>query len=713
MFDPIAPIAQIKNEEVEVEPSRQNVVFTDIDDEDEDRLPLGFKPVELDDDQREEILDLITSEIDAIIQERQDLDLEEEWQENQDQYDGILATKVYPSDKSSNFNFPITADAVDTLFAQTERGIFFNTPIIGVEPAPFEAHTEEPGIDVEISEKKEQFIDFKSTNDVPVKSGSELGRFQSCLHGNGFMRLSWLYKTEPQYDEETYKGLEHLERFKKNYPDWEDDKEMKKRVAKLEKDKTVNVEVEYDAIVHNDPIPESVDINDFLIHPMVKDLQSAHFLAERQSITGDEIIMEVENKFFREECLKEIKGTDPGFQGEDDETTSNKFHNTDFEIFRVSFKHSFDPKKPQKRYLAIVLYDKEKSSKRCLLQMFYYPWWHNRWDYIHIYISPKRKKGLYRDGLALALRDPQALANISLDVMVDSAIAEVVPSWLARKGAKKQVGGELAKGHYAGVVYYLENTDTDLKKMEVGGRNIQFMEHILSTAEGMGQRRSGISGGQSGRETPQDPNAPGNKTLALLQQAGIRIAPMLDRMQESLFREFAYQLIQLYYQFKPNGEQYRIIDDSGQIAFPNLTRDELRRREHYTPMGSVEYLDKGDEIQKNNLLLKLSLEHPDVRSFPPMRRFMLKELVKSLGTPYRRKLNKIVPTEEQMNQLERERARQAVQNEMAARQQEQAVQGQMSKDHMRVNELLQQGMTPEQAKAIAMQEGGIKGNGAM
>lgn len=714
MPPPVPQTTAIKNEEPELEPSRQNVVFTDIDEDEENKLPLGFKVVELDDDQRDDILALITTEIDTIIREREDLGLEEEWQENQDQYDGILPPKEYPSEKSANFNFPITADIVDTLFAQTERGIFFNTPIIGVEPAPFEAHEEEPGIDVGISEKKEEFLDFKLTNDVPIKSGSEFARFQACLHGNGFMRLSWLYKTEPQYDEEKYEGVKDLERFKRNYPDWEDDKEMKKRVAKLEKDKTVNVEVEYDAIVHNDPIPESVDIHDFIIHPMVKDLQSAQFIAERQSMSGDEILREVGNKFFRKTVLEEIKANNSEFQNTSvDEKQANKFHNTDFEIFRVCFKHSFDSDEPQKRYLAFVLYDREKSTRKCLLQMFYYPWWHTRWDYMHVYIAPKRRKGLYRDGLAMMVRDPQALANVSLDIMVDSGVSEVFPTFKARKAAKKQVAGELSKGYYAGVVYYLENPDTDLQAFEVGGRNIQFMEHILAGAERMSQLRSGIGSGLSGRNLPQDPNAPAAKESLLLGQASIRIGPFLDRMQESLFRETAYQLIQLYYQFKPSGARYRVVDEEGQVAFPNLTRDELRRREHYTPMGSAEYLDKGDEFQKTQLLLKLSLEHPDIRGYAPARRFALKEVFKSLGTPYQRKINKIVPTEEVMNRLEMERTREALRQEMAAREQEQGIKQQEGQIRMRTQQLLGEGLTPEQAKATVMQEFGIKGNGAV
>ena len=703
-----------KIEDIELDPLRQNVVFTDIEDDEEDKLPIGFKPVELDNEQHDQILDLITNNIEEIIRSRQDEGLEEDWQANQDQYDGILPTKEYPSERSANFNFPITADVVDTLFAQTERGIFFNTPIVGVEPAPFEAHEEEPGIDVEISEKKEEFLDFKFTDDVPIKSGSEFARFQACLHGNGFMRLSWLYKTEPQYDEEKYEGLKDIEKFKKNYPDWVDEPEMVKRMRKLEKDKTVNVEVEYDVVVHNDPIPESVDINDFIIHPLVKDLQSAGFIAERQSMTGDEILREVKNKFFRKDCIDKIKENNAEFQSDtEDEKTSNKFHNTDFEIFRVCFKHSFDPKQPQKRYLAFVLYDREKSTRKCLLQIFYYPWWHNRWDYIDVYISPKRRKGIYRDGLAIMLRDPQALANVSLDIMVDSGISQVIPSFKGRKGNKKQISGELSKGHYAGVIYWLDNPETDLINLEVGGRNIQFMEHILAGAERMSQLRSGIGSGLSGRNLPQDPNAPAAKESLLLGQASIRIGPFLDRMQESLFRETAYQTIQLYYQFQPSGVRYRVLGGAGQMAFPTLTRDELRKREHYTPMGSAEYLDQGDKLQKDQLVVKLSLEHPDLRGFAPARRFMLKEIIKDLGTPYRRKLNKIVPTEEQMNRMELERTREALRQEMAAREQEQGMQQQEGKIRMRTQQLLGEGLTPDQAKATVMQEFGIKGNGAV
>ena len=696
--------------------SRTNVILTEIDEDDVSDLPLGFKPVKLTSDQATEILELVTKEIDRLYQVRQDLGLEEEWRDNQDQYDGILPPKEYPSEHSSNFNVPITADKVDTLFAQTEKAMFFMKPIIGIEPAPFEAHEEEPGIDVDISEKKEEFLDFVMVNEVPVKEGSELSRFQACLHGTGWMRCPFVYLTEPQADEEIYKGRNDLEKFIKNYPDPEAAKKTKsqyeKYLKRLLSDETVSFEVEYDAVIHNGPLPRSIDIFDFLIDPLIRDAKKAQFTAEKQCLFGDDILREVENKIFRKDVVEQLQN-DPRFQTTENIEFFNLFPNTEFDVYEVNLKHSFKKNEQQKRYKVFVLYDREKAGRKALLQMFHYPWWHNRWDAFPVYISPKRRKGIYRDGLALILRDSQLLANIAHDIMLDSAITQVVPSWRGRKSNKKQIAGEISKGFYAGVIYWLDNPETDLIPNEAGGRNLSFMANIQANAERMADLRSGITAGLSGRELPQDPNAPGNKTAALIQQSNIRIGPALDRLQETLMRELAYQIIQLYYQFKPSGVRYKSVDSKGLPAFPTLTRDELRRREYYTPMGTAEILDSQLQDQKDQLLLKLSLEHPDISQRPKTRFFLLEQLIKHLGTQYSRKLRKILPSEEELMEEQKELARQAVEERVQQEKQDKETEGQVLKIKARTNQLLQDGLTPEQAKAAVSQEFGIKGNGAM
>lgn len=695
--------------EEDLDTTRRDVVLTEVNEDEQSDLPLGLKPVKISDDQREELTKLICNEIDAILTKRIDLGLEEEWQSNQDQYDGILPEKEFPSEHSSNFNVPITADKVDTLFAQTEKAMFFSKPIIGIEPAPFEGHEEEKGIDVEISEKKEEFLDFVMTNEVPVKEGTELGRFQACLHGTGWVCVPWVFKTEPQYDEEIYEGAKDLDKFVKNYPtppdEWGEAK-YKNYLKRLIMNETIRFEVEYNSVIHNGPLPRSVDIFDFIIDPMTKNIKASRFHGERMTMSGDEIIENVENEFFIKDTLETLF-TDPKFTPSQNKEFEEIFNNKEFEVYRIEFMHSFKAKMQSKRYLAFVLYEKE-TNRKLLLQIFNYPWWHNQWDYLPIYIAPKRRKGIYRDGLAMMLRDPQLLANISHDIMVDCAIAQVIPTWRARKAAKKQVAGELSKGHYAGVVYWLDNPESDLIPNEVGGRNLNFMPAIQANAERMADLRSGMTSGLSGRELPQDPGAPGNKTIALLSQSNIRIGPFLDRMQESLMRELAYQIIQLYYQFKPSGVSFKSVD--GVSAFPKLSRDELRRREHYTPMGTAEILDDQLQDQKDQLLLKLSLEHPDIQQRPKTRIFLLEEMIKHLGIRYRRKLRKILPSEEELRKEQLDLARQAVQEHAQQAQKDQADQAEMMKIKVRTQQLLSQGMTPEQAKAVVSQEFNIKTN---
>ena len=705
--------------EVEEEPQRQNVVFTEVD-EDEKKLPLGFKRAKFNADEKETILNMICGKIDEIQTARVDLGLEEQWRNDKDQYDGILAPKEYPSDKAANFNIPLTAEKVDTVYAQTEKAMFFNKPIIGIEPSPFESHEEEPGVDVEISERKEEFLDLVMHSEVPIKEGSELGRHESILHGTGWLNLSWVYRLEPQGDDQIYEGIKDLAKFKANYPDWEDDKDKKRIVRNLEKNKRQHYEVEFDAVVENNPKPRSVSIWNLYIHPLEESVETSSFLAEKQCWVGNDLIAEQKAGFFEKAIVDEIKESFTEDEGAED--FSKLFQNREFTVWRVLFKYSKKDDDIQRKYLAYVIYNNQttgdyseenKQGGKWLLEIFNYPWYHNRWDYIKGHISWKQEAGIYRAGLALMLRDPQTLANVAYDIMFDCAIAQVIPSWKGRASNKKQVAGELSKGHYAGVVYWLDNPETDLIANEVSGRNIQFMEHIVAGAEKMAGDRSGVSSGLSGRSLPQDPTAPAQKEAILLGQANIRISPFLDQLQSSFLIESAYQSMELYYQFKPSGVRYRAVGGNNQVAFPEIPREALRRREYYIPMGTAEMADDQQRLQKVQYLVDLSLKHPDIQQRAKTRMFLLEEAIKAMGFRWARRIGKVLPTEEELYQEQLGIAKDAVRQVEA----EKAKAAQDEQESMRIRvetrSLLEQGYTPEQATALMAEKYPMKGGNGM
>lgn len=166
------------------------------------------------------------------------------------------------------------------------------------------------------------------------------------------------------------------------------------------------------------------------------------------------------------------------------------------------------------------------------------------------------------------------------------------PIFIADQTLKEQLDlGRAENVIRPGVTYWVPNIETGIKQLPVAdiaaasGDNNTKMSIITRFIELL----IGVSQGESGQQSPDDPNAPARKTQLLLLQSNRRIDECIDEWTLS-FPELAKLHATLLYQYSPE-RKYEFMDRQGQpksfdlknLADPRLRWSPRRRSVTLTP----------------------------------------------------------------------------------------------------------------------------------
>jgi len=652
--------------------------------------------VTLSEKKQEEFLKYLCEEIDAIDQKQQlyfkEFDIDD------DQYDGILEEKTFPFEDSSNIAVPMTPEKVDAVATRAIKAIVEAEPIWIVEP------TEES--DIEACEKQERFLDFIAKNKIDYEEVVGNVAFDATLYGTGILELTWAQEVERVRGIGKYAGKKGLKEFLASYPDAQE--KYPAFVRRLEEGETIDILEEYDDVVYNAAKPIHIPIRDFVINPDNITLKKASLYGKRFSQTGNELRQKAKDNYYDDiSSLTLVKES----TGEDAQSVDMKFLKREFQCYRLVVSYAFEEGETEQKYLVELVYDSNKSKKQ-LLRIVQYPYWHNQPCFIPFHIT-RRKRSFYREGIAKMLRYPQLAADVLFNLGIDIATIQAMPSFKARRSAKSVLARELNKGWYPGVIFWVDDIDNDLKEIRHGEGNIGQLQNLEQTANRYGELRSGISPYMSGKESSTDKDAPARKTAILLNESNMRVGAYIKQLQRSN-REVAFQLIQLYYQFMPAGQEYRILNEAGDPAFPKINRDEIQLRADYRPHGSADTLNRVYEqeslFQNYERLRANPLLSPEIN--PPGFRYLTEQLVKAMGGDWDKKASKIVLSDQALKEWHSEVLKMALQKkeaeekkQMQARQaNQQGVQQGADQAAAMVEQLLQQGVPPEEAKRMVQQQ---------
>lgn len=538
----------------------------------------------------------------------------DEWELLRQHYENELPTKNFPWVGCCSHHEPIIQGDTDAVVARVGEVLHGKRPNLAFVP------TEES--DVQACEKKEQFIDYEFAVEMKIEEQDDPAIHDAVLLGTGLLKLTWHRETRRVKDVEKHKGLNDILQFLEKYPNAES--KYPEFLQRLINDETINLTVEYDEEVYNAPKAEHIELEDLIIDPRIKRLEDQRLIVTVLKYSRDDLLKKEKEGFFDNvsEVLVDIN------EGETD--------TTDYKVLECVYKCNTGKDKFEEKNIFYIEYQHQS-----ILRAMSYPYQHGR-PYLIPYFYESRAKGFFRRGLGYRLRP--------INETVDTLIRQAVDSNTLGNVATFTMTGdeELNPSTFPlspGTILPVGDHD-NLRKIEMNANSGIAMTIDLAQIIKRGKdEASGVSAHITGKESPTDPRAPATKTNALLFESNKRLAKGIKMLQRC-FQEVGFQTAQLFYQFMPPGKEYRILGAEG-YAFKKMSREDVRIRGDYTPVGSMELIHPEAIYAKNRQLFTDILPILKEKGLVQAEYELIKEYISSTSKSWEKEVNKIWPDIEQ------------------------------------------------------------------
>jgi len=596
----------------------------------EETFTSHVRRVKLKSEEHDALALLLDEALTAIKRQREERGWDEDWDRWEDSYFGITADR--PAGRA-NVHVPLSQEIVDTAWAVIDKGIFSVQPWMQIQPRE--------AMDVDVAKRKEQHLDYALNVEMKARERLDTLTWEMLVLNTGVAYLPWLREMDRIRDEETYDGqrLEDMERFDQRYPNADED--FPEITKKLRAGKKITLNVEYNEALHDAPDVQHIPLRKWI----VRDTAQPHQL-HRERFVGHAFDL-------RWADVKEQIS-----QGYYDDVTAQLQTTVDAEGLRTTRLDAEDQpytlvtgivrwKRPGQTRERRFLVDFHQQS-RTIARILYYPYWHNRVNYIPFYLQRSRRY-IYGVSLLQKIESSQDEVNATHNVTLDAVSFGSLPMFKARKTAIHDFN-PMRDGMFPGKTFFLDNPQ-DVEQFQV---QVSSALAVLAGLEQSATRHAELSSGAtqnlSGLESSADPQAPGNKTAILVQQSLIRVGKYLATYGASL-SELAYQAEQLYYQFSPKGRIFRAMGEKGVPAFPTISRQELRLRADYYPHGSTAALNPDQEKRDTIEALGLLLKNPDIMQAPLKRWAAFETALDVMGSGWEKKKHLLLPSSEEMKIL--------------------------------------------------------------
>lgn len=599
----------------------------------EETFTSHIRRVKLKPQEHDDLARLLDDALTAIKTQRQQRGWDENWDRWEDLYFGL--TPERPAGRA-NVHVPIAQEIVDTAWAVLDKGIYSVQPWLQIQPRET--------MDVDVAKRKEQHLDYALTVEMKARERLDTVNFDTLALGAGVAYLPWLREMDRIRDEETYDGqrLEDMERFNERYP--KADEDFPEITKKLRAGKKITLNVEYNEPIHDAPDPQHIPLRDWI----VRDTAQAHllhrerFVGHRFELRWADALEQIAQGYY-DDVEEKLKST---YNSDGEKVVSLDAEDKPYELITGIVRWKRPGQTRERRFLV----DFHQAS-RTIARILYYPYWHNRPNYIPFYIQRSRRY-IYGASLIQKIESSQDEVNATHSLTLDAVSFAALPMFKARKTAIHDFN-PMRDGMFPGKTFFLDNPqDVDQFQIQVSSA-LGVLAGLESSATRHAELASGSTQNLSGLESQADPQAPGNKTAILVQQALIRLGKYLSTYGASL-SEFGFQVEQLYYQFSPKGRVFRAMGPKGVPAFPTISRQELRLRADYYPHGSTAALNPDQEKRDTIEAMTLLLKNPDIMQAPLKRWAAFETALDVMGSQWAQKKHQFLPGPEEMTILRKQ-----------------------------------------------------------
>jgi len=605
-------------------------------------IPVYMERLELSEEQKKRIVDEILEELEEIIAERETEHMDDKDDALDRQYEGVMQEDER---RQFNLNRRVTKIKVDKVTSLIMQAIFDSDPKISVSPRPEFAR--EGGQD--ICDSQSDYLDY-SLDNLPFRAPFGMAVHSGVLKGLGYLKLFHEIEQVDRRREERYAGIVYgkdesgnnvviddqgLKEFLTNYPDA--DKRYPGLVKDIMEGKEINIISKYKETIYNDPMPRCVNKKDLYVRKSAEGyhgMKSQKLLAERKTYQWWEL-----EKLERNEQFYDIDKLtyEAAKQGAESKRVK-KYKNKEYEIFECSFFTKL--KESDEDYTRGIFWI--NKEKKLMIGSILYPYFSVDCVYFPIIIS-KKKAGLYQAGVGEDLTDTNIAESAILNFVLEGAYISnmVTPivekdSELERQFLEKRWAHGIPLNAKAGQVDFLQKY---MKPPDIQGL-LLLMQQLLQTDDDV----SRVSSLMSGRETPLDPTAPAQKTLALLQQSGIGVKDYIETMAPCI-NEIFNAFLQMQYQMSKEGRKYKPRTQAvvGRDPFKSISRNAMVARTNIQTQAVAFDFDKQNEKREDLALYQVLRQELLIARNPNAVYAILKNIIKSWSPKWKNNIDTILP----------------------------------------------------------------------
>lgn len=561
--------------------------------------------------------------------QRQALNIEQEWKDCIDLYDGNVEDKTFPYEFSHNLHVHITSMVCDILSEKIKKNGFVR-PMMLAQPKPSLQNYEEFAI-----QKKEAFINDKFYGEMDAENQLSLVIDDSIKLGTGTGKLKHTRESEPIRSLEVYEAtFADLGRFKDDFSDSKGTKIYRENLNLLmkkiqDKDKEpLSVWVEKEEIVKYQPELLWVDPFNLYIDCYIKDLRYHRIIAEKiDGKSWQELEAYFNTEYFDKSnmvLLDDIKKK----YGQNNEYQKKKYTLWECNIRNLKYKN--------KDINAIVTYIEEMPTK--IAKAISFPYALKNQSNYHIYKIMDRRNSIYGVGLPSRLKATNIAINEFWNLQLDSAEFTIAPMMIGNISSPDF--DPSTKKFGPAIMWWLGPNDkiTPFPNNKSLGESYNLLEYLHRYAEWI----TGVSAYMAGQAAPMDPRAPASKAYMLLQESNLRILSYIRKIDASNTILFD-QIDKLYYQYYNESIKYFKKSDEAEYEGNGITRKELGTPVNWIPQLSDITINKALEKEENFKMAAFLQSQPMVAKMPKAQRKIIEIILRAQGNVWEKSIKDFLP----------------------------------------------------------------------
>ncbi len=652
---------------------KKNLIVKDSEqrkDEDED-IPLFLQNIDLTTGQVNR-LRIETFDLHDILQkQRESLHMKDKWDEWDAQYDGEMDDKT---DSQFSLHVHVTKIKIDTLDTLSSKSFLESDPkfVSTARPDTMREGTESSVVEA-VPGKQEDYLDYLFDEEIKIRPSLRKSIHSSSKRGFGVLKIIYEYITKRKKRNEEYSGKSEkdpktkttiqpgLRDFIQKYPDSEHEGNENNHYVKTLRDgKDIEVEVEFDETVYNNPKPYYVDIRNFWIDV---DTEGYDGFCESQIMIEKEQYSwwELKKKEARGEFqnVDDVKFSGPPKEGQKNRDEVKDYKTKKYNVFKSTYwfnmgkdgkgEESSDDPEDEVRIECWFSVD-----SRAFLGAMYYPYHNVESVYIPFYISDK-ETGLYKKSMSEDLTDNNLAQNALLNFTLTGMWIENTITPIVREGstiAQQFLEKRWDHGVPLEVPKHAQSLDSEIDFLPKTPMNSTEMMNTLLFLGRMADDTSRISSLKTGRESPTDPDAPAAKTAMLLRETGVNIEDYINCLLPS-FSLIGEIVLKMIYQMSKSGRKYkqrkRAEAVTGGDIFATIQPDEIVAKTSIQSQAGGFAFDKINEKRENLALYQVLRGEATVVQNPSSIYQLGHTLIKSWSPMWKNKVDSIWPTPEEFN----------------------------------------------------------------